>query len=277
MISGLMSLPATSMLLDFSERRVLITGAAAGMGEATALRFADAGALLVLLDSNRTPLEALCSKINAAGGHATPYVVDLGRKAQIDAFWDQLAEDSRTAQLPLPDVLVNNAGIFPMYDFLELEPGQLAEVQRINLESVLWMSQAFIRLRQKQGGVIVNVSSIEALLPFKDQMIAYTVGKAGVLALTRGLAREFGRKGFRVNVMLPGGIHTPGTRSVIRSALRGVRFDLMRTGWDFQGRLALGRWGQPDEVARVALFLASDLASYVQGALIPVDGGFLSS
>jgi 3-oxoacyl-[acyl-carrier protein] reductase len=108
-------------------------------------------------------------------------------------------------------------------------------------------------------------------------MIAYTVGKAGVLALTRGLAREFGRKGFRVNVMLPGGIHTPGTRSVIRSALRGVRFDLMRTGWDFQGRLALGRWGQPDEVARVALFLASDLASYVQGALIPVDGGFLSS
>lgn len=272
-----MSLPATSMLLDFSERRVLITGAAAGMGEATALRFADAGALLVLLDSNRTPLEALCSKINAAGGHATPYVVDLGRKAQIDAFWDQLAEDSRTAQLPLPDVLVNNAGIFPMYDFLQLEPGQLAEVQRINLESVLWMSQAFIRLRQKQGGVIVNVSSIEALLPFKDQMIAYTVGKAGVLALTRGLAREFGRKGFRVNVMLPGGIHTPGTRSVIRSALRGVRFDLMRTGWDFQGRLALGRWGQPDEVARVALFLASDLASYVQGALIPVDGGFLSS
>lgn len=276
-MSLLSNLPTTSDLLDFAGKRVLITGAAAGMGEAMALRFAAAGAKLVLLDIDREPLEAVCERIEAAGGHAAPYPIDLGQRSQIDAFWEHLAADSLAAELPLPDVLINNAGIFPMFDFLKLTAEQLDNVQRVNLESTIWMSQAFIDRRLKQGGVIINVASIEALLPFKDQMIAYTVGKAGVIALTRGMAREFGRRGFRINVLLPGGIHTPGTRSHVHSALRGFRLDLARTGIDFQRRLALGRWGQPDEIARVALFLASDMASYVQGALIPVDGGFLSS
>lgn len=276
-MSLLPDLPPTAALLDFSGRRVMITGAAAGMGAATALRFADAGASLVLLDIDRPALDQLGTRISKSGGSAALYTVDVGRKEEVDSFWEALVADSLAQGLPLPDVLVNNAGVFPMTDFLKLTPEHLDRVQRINLESALWMSHAFIGRRQKLGGVIVNVSSIEALVPFKDQMIAYTVSKAGVIALTRGLAHEFGRKGFRVNVLLPGGIHTAGTRRVIKSAVKGFRLDLVRTGIDFQRRLALGRWGQADEIARVTLFLASDMASYMQGALVPVDGGFLSS
>ena len=102
------------------------------------------------------------------------------------------------------------------------------------------------------------------------------ISKTGVIALTRALAKEYGRRGFRINVIIPGGIFTPGTRAVARD-ISQFRFSLLKTGYDFKARLPMNRGGQPDEVARVALFLASDLASYVRGALVPVDGGFLSA
>jgi 3-oxoacyl-[acyl-carrier protein] reductase len=123
----------------------------------------------------------------------------------------------------------------------------------------------------------VNVSSVEALVPFRDDLIPYSVAKAGVLALTRSLAHAYGRSGVRVNAVIPGAIRTPGTEQLRRKAIRTLDIDLMRTGRRFETRLPLGRWGTADEVASVVLFLASDLASYVQGAAVPVDGGFLAS
>ena len=147
----------------------------------------------------------------------------------------------------------------------------------VNLNSVFWMCQNFIKKRLGKGGIIINLSSIEAILPFKEDLAHYCVSKSGVIALTRSLARDYGKDGFRINVILPGAIKTQGTDNLVRKAISGFKFNLLKTGYDFQTRLALGRWGDPDEVAKVALFLSSNLASYVQGALIPVDGGFLSS
>ena len=118
---------------------------------------------------------------------------------------------------------------------------------------------------------------MEYLRRFRPDLVPYGAAKAGVIALTRSLARDYGKRGFRVNVLLPGAIRTPGTEALVRMAVRRVRFDLMKTGYDFQSRLPLGKWGRPDDVARMALVLASDAASYVQGAAIPVDGGFLSA
>ena len=128
-----------------------------------------------------------------------------------------------------------------------------------------------------KGKTIVNLSSIEAILPFKEDLAHYSVSKAGVLALTRSLARDYGRNNFRINTILPGAIKTPGTDTLVKMAISKMKVKLIKTGYDFQNRLALGRWGNPDEVAKVALFLCSDLASYVQGVMLPVDGGFLSS
>jgi 3-oxoacyl-[acyl-carrier protein] reductase len=133
-----------------------------------------------------------------------------------------------------------------------------------------------IKARLKRGGVIINLGSIEAILPFAEDLVPYNISKTGVIALTRALAREYGRKGFRINAIIPGGIITPGTRAVAKEIAQ-FRMELLSTGIKFRTRLPLGRGGQPDEVARIALVLASDLSSYVHGALIPVDGGFLSA
>jgi NAD(P)-dependent dehydrogenase (short-subunit alcohol dehydrogenase family) len=188
----------------------------------------------------------------------------------IETFWDQLGSE-------LPDTLINNAGSYPLRDYLQVDAGFLEQVLRLNLEAAFWMCQRFIAGRKEQGGVIVNVSSIEALVPLRDDLIPYSVSKAGIVALTRTLAHAYCSQGFRVNVLLPGAIRTPGTERLRKAAVRHLNVDLLKTGYDFGQRLALGRWGEADEVACVALFLASDLASYVQGAAIPVDGGFLSS
>ena len=133
-----------------------------------------------------------------------------------------------------------------------------------------------IRGRLRKGGLIINIGSIEALLPFAEDLVPYNISKAGVIALTRALAKEYGKRGFRVNVIIPGGIVTPGTKAVARE-LTQFKLNLLKTGVLFKTRLPLNRGGQPDEIARIALVLASDLSSYVQGALIPVDGGFLSA
>lgn len=266
---------SSAELLSMRRRRALITGAASGIGKAMALRFAEARADLMLLDRDEAGLTLIADEARAYAVQVSTYVVDLEHKSQIDVFWGQ-------ADLAVPDILINNAGSYPMREFLELDPGFLSRTLRVNLESALWMCQGFIARRMgtkgaRKGGVIINVSSVEALAPLRDDLIPYSVSKAGILALTRALAHAYGREGFRVNVLVPGAIKTPGTARLAKAAALRLNIDLMQTGYLFEKRLALGRWGEPDEVARVALFLASDLASYVQGAAIPVDGGFLSS
>ncbi len=265
----------SAQLLSMKGRRVLITGAASGIGKAMALRFADAGADLTLLDIDEPGLARTVEDLGSISSQVTTHVVDLAHKAQIDAFWNNLTID-------LPDTLINNAGSYPMRDYLEIDPDFLQLTQQVNMESAFWMCQGFIARRKEargkqKGGVILNVSSVEALVPFSDDLIPYSMSKAGILSLTRSLAHAYGRQGFRVNALIPGAIKTPGTESLKKAALRHIDVGLMKIGYHFQHRLTLGRWGESDEVACAALFLASDLASYVQGAAIPVDGGFLSS
>lgn len=261
---------SSNELLSLRGRRVLITGASSGIGRAMATRFAEAGADLNLLDIDESGLAETVGSVRRWNRAVATSRLDLSRKEEIEAFWERVGDE-------IPDTLINNAGIYPMRDYLEVDQGFWDKTLRANLDSAVWMCQGFIARRQKRGGVIINVSSIEAVLPFKEDMVPYSISKSGVLALTRALARDYGRRGFRVNAILPGAIRTPGTEGFAKHALSQFKIGLLKTGYDFQCRLALGRWGQPDEVARVALFLASDLASYVQGALIPVDGGFLSS
>lgn len=256
--------------LSMEGRRVLITGAASGIGKAMALRFAEAGAALALVDIDEAGLTRVAEGLGIACPKIITRVVDLTDKAQIDTLWGRF-------DTSVPDTLINNAGSYQMRDFFEVDASYLDKTLALNLESVLWMCQSFIAARKKLGGVIVNVSSVEAVVPFRDDLIPYSMSKAGILALTRSLAHAFGKQHFRVNALIPGAIKTPGTQRLMKAAVQQLNVDLMKTGYQFGTRLPLGRWGRPDEVASVALFLASDLASYVQGAAIPVDGGFLSS
>ncbi len=256
-------------LTTLKGRGVLVTGSAAGIGKSMASRFAEAGADLVLVDIDEKKLGDTAAELREWGHDVSTKKVDLSKKPEIDALWNDLRDDE-------PDTLVNNAGIYPFKDFLDIDEAFLQKVYAINLESALWMYHHMIGARKKRGGVIINVASIEAVLPFKKGMVHYDTSKAGVIGITRSLARDFGDKGFRVNCLLPGGIVTQGTKSAATEFLKG-HYGLAKTGYDFITRIPMGRFGDPDEVARAALFLACDLSSYVTGALLAVDGGFLSA
>ncbi len=258
-----------SKLISLKGKTSLITGAASGIGRAIAKRFAEAGSELILSDINRDGLTKTRESIGHNLCNSKECLLDLSRKAEIDSVWEEFSK--------LPDILVNNAGIYPFKNYMDLEEEFLKKLVDINLNSMVWMSQNFIKRRGSRGGIIINISSIEAIIPFKEDMAHYSMTKSGIIALTRSLARDYGKMGYRVNVILPGAIKTPGVDAIVKTALSKFRFNLIKTGYDFQSRLALGRWGHPDEVAKVVLFLASDMASYIQGALLPVDGGFLTS
>ena len=258
-----------SELISLEGKRALITGSAVGIGKAMAYRFAEAGADLELVDMNSKGLGLVKNELSRLGPQINTYKVDLSQEEEVDALWKELKGKE-------PDILVNNAGIYPFKNFLEVDDAFLKKVIDINLKSALLMCQHMIRRRLKRGGVIINIGSIEAILPLAEDLIPYDISKTGVIALTRALAKQYGRNGFRINVILPGGITTPGTKAVAREVAR-FKMGPVKTGIELAMRLPLRRGGQPDEVARVALFLASDLASYIHGALIPVDGGFLSA
>lgn len=263
-------LPRMERLLSLEGRAALITGAAAGIGRAVAYRFAEAGARLFLLDVNQEKLEETQRELKKTfGQEINAFRIDLGDKAQIDAFWAALPD-------PVPDTLINNAGIFPFRRFEDLDEDLYRRVMQVNLDAMVWMCHHFIRRRWRRGGIIVNVASIEALLPFMEGLAHYSASKAGVIALTRALAREYGPRGFRVNAVVPGGVMTRGFREVMREILR-FRLRFLIAGRRFMARLPLRRFAHPDEIARMVLVLSSDAASYVQGAVIPVDGGFLSA
>jgi len=258
-------------LISLRGRSSLITGAASGIGRATALRFGEAGSDLILIDINTEGLRSVAEEIKERYGvNVDTRRVDLSSKNEIDNLWKNL--EGRE-----PDTLVNVAGIYVFRDFLEIDEEFLEKVMRINFYSVFWMCQHMIKGRLGKGGVIINVGSIESILPFAGKLVHYDASKISVLGLTRALAREYGSKGFRVNIVIPGGIETEGVKKLKKEALLKMKTDIIKTGMDFKRRLPMGRMGHPDEVARVILFLASDLASYVNGAAIPVDGGFLST
>ena len=263
------ALPPLSELISLKGKRALITGSALGIGRAMAYRFAEAGAELELADINEQRLRTVARELSGFDVKINIHKADLSQKDEIDGLWQRL-------QGKEPDILVNNAGIYPFKNFLDLDDAFFSKVMDINLKSVLLMCQHMIRGRLKRGGVIINIGSIEAILPFVEGMTPYSVSKAGVIALTRSLAKEYGKNGFRINAIIPGGIITPGTKAVAREVTQ-LRLSLLRTGVLFSTRLPLKRGGLPDEVARIAVVLASDLSSYVHGALIPVDGGFLSA
>ena len=259
-----------STLISFKGKRAVVTGAASGIGRAISYRFAEAGANLDLVDIDETSLKNTASLISKFEVTAETHTCDLSKMEEIDRLWSEIKDHD-------PDILVNDAGVYIFKDFLEMGRDLLEKTMGINTYAPLWLSQHFIKHRDGRDGAIINISSIEAVLPFASGLVHYDISKMGIIALTRALAREYGKRGIRVNAIIPGGIETEGVNKLKRETIFKMKFDTMKTGMNFSGRLPLGRMGDPDEVALAVLFLASDMASYIQGAILPVDGGFLSN
>ena len=235
----------------------VVTGAGTGIGRAIARTFAGAGATLLLNGRRLEPLESVREEIEAAGGTAHVHQGDVSSQADAQAL-----VNAAKATLGRLDVLVNNAG--KSYDalILRMKWDALDDALAVNLKSVFYLCSAAgkVMLAQK-GGAIVNISSVVALGGNAGQS-AYVAAKAGVLGLTKSLAQEFGSRGIRVNAIAPGFIETDMT-SVLPEAVQTT----------YRSRVPLGRFGAADEVARTALFLASDSASYITGQTLAVDGG----
>jgi NAD(P)-dependent dehydrogenase (short-subunit alcohol dehydrogenase family) len=242
----------------------LITGAASGMGRAAAELFAAEGARVVVSDV--TDGDDTVDAITSAGGDAVFVRADVSRADDCTAMV-RAATDTYGAL----HILYNNAGIFPDDDggVLDTPESTWARVMDINLKGVWLGCRAGIpAMLESGGGAIVNVASFVALMGAATAQIAYTASKGGVLSMTRELAVEYARRGIRANALCPGPIDTPLLRELLSDPARRERRMV---------HIPMGRLGQAEELAKAALFLASDDASFMTGAALVVDGGITAA
>jgi 2-deoxy-D-gluconate 3-dehydrogenase len=243
-------------------RTALVTGANTGIGQGIAVALAQAGALVVA--AGRSDMGETLAMIGAAGGRAVPLALDL---AQPGAAAGAVAAAEDAAGGPL-DILINNAGIIRRADAVDFTEADWDEVVDINLKATFFLCQAFAKaaLASSRGGRIVNIAS---LLSFQGgiRVASYTASKSGLAGLTRLLACEWGGKGINVNAIAPGYIESNNTQALREDAERSAAI---------LARIPAGRWGRASDIGGAAVFLASDAAAYMHGAIIPVDGGWLA-
>jgi NAD(P)-dependent dehydrogenase (short-subunit alcohol dehydrogenase family) len=256
--------PAVGELLDFAGKVALVTGASSGIGRGIAARFAEAGArVMAHYHSNATSAQMVVERITAAGGQAIAHQADLTQP-------DEVAGLIRATTMAFGrlDVLVNNAGIYPLATLLEMTPAQWDEVIDANLRSMFLCTQAAARQMiaqgQGAGGVIVNITSIEAENPAPSHS-HYNAAKGGALMFTRAAAAELGPHGIRVNAVAPGLMWSEGIEQIWPDGVAR-----------FRAAAPLGRLGMPADVADACLFLASPAARWITGASLTVDGGVMA-
>ena len=247
----------------FVDQVALVTGGASGIGEAIALNLAQEGATVVTADRNDGGGKATCLEIEKLGRQAMAYEIDVSKLDQIGGMVQ--ATIDRFGKI---DVLMNVAGISPIENFIECGEVNWDRTHDINLKAVMFISQTVAKhMISRKSGAIVSIASSAGEVIFPNLGPFYHTSKAAVIQLTRYMAQELAPHGIRANAIGPGLIETPLTEES-RSDVEAMAY--MRT------RVPMKRWGKPNDIARVALFLASEDAAYVTGQTLFVDGGMLT-
>ncbi len=257
------------MGIELKDRVAIITGGANGIGRATALAFARAGAAVAVWDMLEEAGQAVVAEIEQSGGKAAFFKINVTSQTEVTAGVDQVV-----AQFGQIDILINNAGILRDGQLIKVKDGQIVgkmsaadfdAVIAVNLKGVFNCTQAVAPIMIKQGhGRIVNASSVVGLYGNFGQT-NYVATKAGVIGMTKVWARELGKRGITCNVIAPGFIATDMTKSMPEKVLQGMI-----------DSTPVGRLGQPAEIAYAYLFLASDEAGFINGAVLSVDGGVVT-
>ncbi len=252
--------------MDFSGKVVVVTGAGAGIGRTTAEAFAEHGASVAALDINLAGAQETVQTIKKNGGKAQAFHADVGEEASVAGAFRDLVK-----ALGPVNVMVNVAGIELYKDFLDIEGHEWDRQLAVNLKSVyLCARQVVPHMIKAGGGCIVNTASVQALAT-TGRIAAYAAAKAGILGMSRDLARDLGQYQIRVNSICPGCISTP----MMDRTVQGMD-DPKGFLEELSTKIPLQRLGVPRDIANVALFLASPLASYMTGTAVVVDGGLMS-
>ena len=251
-----------AQLIDLTNRTAIITGAAMGIGLGIARRLHEAGADVVVADLDLTAAEGVVATLQSErAGSALALRSDVSEPESVD---EMLRATLRS--FGGVDILVNNAGIYPMVPLSEVDVETFRRVIEVNLIGLYLCTKAVTEhmIAEGKGGRVINITSIDALHPSMVGLAHYDASKHGAWGFTKNVALELAPHGIWVNAIAPGGITTPGTGEMSGAALEG-----------FEAMIPMGRMGHPDDIGRAALFLASDLSSYMTGSQIVVDGGRL--
>ncbi|MDT8067225.1 MAG: glucose 1-dehydrogenase [Terriglobia bacterium] len=250
--------------MKLQRKTAIITGAAAGIGAASATLFASEGANVVAVDLDGSRLDDLAKQITTSGGECLAVRCDVSQRANVQSAIQAAIDRYRRI-----DILFNNAGIVPVGKIDTTEEAEWDRAMAINVKSMyLFCHAVIVHFRQNGGGVILNTASATVLRTVPDRA-CYTATKAAVLGLTKSMALDYVRDNIRVNCLCPGTIDTPSLAQRI-AALP----DPIAARKTFIARQPMGRFGTAEEVARAALYLVSDEATFITGTAFPVDGGF---
>ncbi len=257
-------------LLNLSGKAAIVTGGAKGIGLAICGRLIEAGAKVLIADLDEQAAIDAAQKLSDQGRIAQATTVDVADEIAVK----QMIESCQR-QFGSVDILVNNAGIFPPVPVAQMTAEDFERVMHVNLRSVfLTTKYAAEVMKAHGGGRIINITSIDALHPSMVGLAHYDASKHGVWGFTKNSALELAEHKIWVNAIAPGGISTPGVQAMSSGASAE---QMTETTKAFMSAIPMHRMGEPDEIGMVALFLASDMASYMTGSQIVVDGGALLS
>ncbi len=239
-----------AQLFDLTRKTAIVTGGAMGIGYGIVKRFEEAGANVVVADL-----------VEKAGYFFVK--TDVSAEADVQNLINKTIEKFGSL-----DIMVNNAGIFPSRPALDMDLEFWEKTMAVNLRGVFLGCREAAKV-MKRGGSIINIGSIDSIHPSMTGLAAYDASKHGVWGFTKNFALEVAPKNIRVNMIAPGGVNTEGVANMMKGA------DMKQVIKEFAARVPLGRFGEPDDIATVALFLAGEASSYMTGSMIVVDGGVL--
>jgi 2-deoxy-D-gluconate 3-dehydrogenase len=268
-----MELTTCSKLLDLSGRTAVVTGAV-GIGYGIAYRLAESGANVMIASQNGEEAQTSATKLTQKGFQATGIATDVSSEEDVQRM---VAETLAT--YGGVDILVNNAGIFPTIPVMQMTLSDFEKVLSVNLKGVFLCTKhvADQMIQQGKGGKIINITSIDALHPSSVGLAHYDASKHGVWGFTKNVALELASHKIWVNAIAPGGILTEGVKKLQTQHPATAGVDPAKILEAFLAKIPMHRMGEPDDIGKVALFLASDMSSYMTGTQIVVDGGVLLS